>query len=164
MTMDRRTLMLATASVALAPTLVAAQDEDEVRRARLFGIYLKAEHALSQLLDAETAFGVARSQSDAVGMSDAASEMFAHSTAFAYWAVVLNDRVLDDPKTTDEANALSTELRDLAVTVYKRLAVVVSTNDMDDLAARLDQSADNFTRLRQIIRTVYVRLRDRFEQ
>lgn len=133
----------------------AAQSTDpDVVRARATQLYLRAEDGLRELFDAELEFARARAANDLQSMHVAAGDMLAGATTAAYWSVVLDDRV-NELGAREQILELSSELREITTTVYGRMADIVSTGDMDDLARSLDQSADGLTRLRAVVREIY---------
>lgn len=137
------------------PTPAPAQvTEQELVRARTTQLYLRAEDGIRDFFLAQTAFDRARSAGDRVGMTEAAAEMFAGSTAAAYWSVVLDERV-KELGARAEVQELTSDLRDITTATYNRMSDIVSRNDMDELARRLDDSADALTRLREVVKRIY---------
>ena len=141
------------ASFAAVPA-AAQTTEADIVRARTTQLYLRAEDGLRDLFDAEAKFERARSVKDREGMTVAAAEMFSGATDAAYWSVVLDERV-KELGARQEILDLSGELRAITTRVYARMADIVSTGDMDALAAALDDSADGMTRLRDVVAKIY---------
>jgi len=145
-----------------APVHVAAQQltqEQELQRARLFQIYLKAQTAIGDLLNAQSAFNGAQAAGDRQAMTQAAGDMLGASTEAAYWSVVLDERVKAETQNED-AKRLTGELRSQSVEVYQSLVVIVPTSDLDELATRLDDSADNLNRLYLTVRDIYALIQE----
>lgn len=129
--------------------------EDDIRRAQVFQIYLKSQAAVLELLDAETEYNQARAAGNELAMSDAASEMLEASTVATYWANVLDQRVQAEAA-SDEAKALSAEFREINVRTYSNLSYFVTTHDLNELNSRLDNEvADSLTQLALLVRNIY---------
>lgn len=132
-----------------------AQSQDaDIKRAKVFQVYLKAQNAIGDLLQAEQSFSQARANGTEQQVADAASDMLSSSTEATYWSVVLDERVKAE-STDPEAHKLSGQLRELTSTAYTNLIVVASTADFDDLEKRLDGSADWMNGMNVTVRKIY---------
>ncbi len=130
------------------------QDED-IRRAKVFQIYLKSQAAVLELLEASSEYNQARAAGDQTAMSDAASEMLESSTVATYWANVLDQRVQAEAQ-NPEAKALSSEYREVNVRAYSNLAYFVTTHDLEELNSRMDNEvADSLNQLALLVRRIY---------
>jgi len=146
----------------LAPTSPAfgASDED-IRRAKVFQIYLKSQAAVVELFEAEVAFAEARAKGDEFAMNNAAATMARTSLIATYWAGVLDGRVQAEGKKA-EAKELSAEYHALNVAVYNNLSQVVADHDLDALSKRLDDSADTLNRLSLVVRKIYTFIQEQW--
>ncbi len=141
-----------------APVQVAAQQltqEQQLVRARLFQIYLKAEHAIGGILNGQSAFNAAKAEGNRAGMTDAMGAMLSNSSEAAYWATILDQRVNETPNASDRAKGLTGDLRAQSAEVYQSMTVMASSDDVDEMSARLDESADGLNRLYLTVRDIY---------
>lgn len=135
------------------PAMAQSTDAD-IQRAKVFQVYLKAQNAVGDLLQAEQAFSQARANGTVDQVADAAGDMMSSSTEATYWSVVLDERVKAE-STDPEAAKLSGELRALTSTAYTNIVEIVSTADYDELEKRLDGSAEWFNGMNVTVRKIY---------
>ncbi len=147
--------VLAAALFGGAANAQSGNQEEDIRRAQVFQIYLKSQAAVLELLDASTRYNQARSAGDELAMSDAASEMLENSTVATYWANVLDQRVQAEA-TNPDAKALSAEFREINVATYNNLSFFVTTHDLNELNSRLDNEvSESLTQLALLVRRIY---------
>lgn len=140
--------------IALPVTASAQSQDDDIRRAKVFQIYLKAQDAIGEMLSAEHAFNRARAAGDEDEVAESAGEMLGSSVEAAFWAVVL-DKTVQAEATDPRAKELSAELRELTRTAFTVLITDVPDADYDDLERRLDNSADWLNGLHLTVRKIY---------
>ncbi len=119
-------------------------------------IYFATYGAISDLLQASTAYSIARSHTDRTAMQIAAGEMAAASSEAAFLAAVLNAAVQAEG-TNATAKELAPKLASLTAQVENRLDPIVASGDLDQLNKVLDsdETANALTELFSINKQVH---------
>ncbi len=160
--MTRFTLALASAlSAALLATSVpqsamaqfTSTDEAMQQRSQL---YFATSGAINDLLQANTAYNIARAHNDRTAMQIAASEMAAASSEAALLAAVLNTEVQAEGSNAT-AKELAPQLAKLTAQVENELNSIVASGNLDELNKVLDsdQTANALTELFSINKQVH---------
>ena len=143
------------------PSPAFGASEEDIRRAKVFQIYLKSQAAVIELLNAEVAYAEARAKGDEYAMATEAAIMARTSLTATYWAGVLDGRVQAEGKKA-RAKELSAEYHALNVEIYNNLSQVVADHDLNALSKRLDDSAETMNRLSVVVRGIYTFIQEQW--
>ena len=118
-------------------------------------LYVHTSSAIAELLEAATAYNVARSHDNRQEMQVSAAEMAAASSEAALLAAVLNAQVQTEG-TNETAKKLAPQLASLTAQVENALDKVVASGDLGELDKVLDsdKTASALTQLASINRQV----------
>lgn len=160
--MTRFSIALATALTAAGVALTVPQPAQAQFTAKDAAIqqqselYFKTYGTISDVLEANTAYNIARAHEDRHAMHIAAAEMVAASSEAAYLAAVLNVMVQAE-NTNETAKKLAPQLASLTSQVENTLDPIVAKGNLDELNKILDsdETANALTELFRLNKEVH---------